>query len=239
MSDSQPSIEREAAYYFSEIRKFLPLDLDHYSLENWKDFIVWRESVASTPGTRDLCDHEPACETPCQPAVLSSAAPSEREAELSKEITRLKLQYTVAECYWDEDAHHDSPEEFADENDLKVGAEFELQAATYWKEKFRVTKVPDDVSDDYECETLSQQREEFQTYQEMEARLAKIEAELQAARAAAPQNDTEEVATQIWRLTTGAEPSDTPQDDIDRGEIEAIAKLLRPLRAAAPQASPR
>jgi len=140
---------------------------------------------------------------------------------------------------WDEDAHHDSPEEFADENDLKVGAEFELQAATYWKEKFRVTKVPDDVSDDYECETLSQQREEFQTYQEMEARLAKIEAELQAARAAAPQNDTEEVATQIWRLTTGAEPSDTPQDDIDRGEIEAIAKLLRPLRAAAPQASPR
>ena len=39
-------IEQDAAYYFSEIRKFQPLDLDHLSLENWKDFIMWRERNA-------------------------------------------------------------------------------------------------------------------------------------------------------------------------------------------------
>lgn len=37
------AIEQDAAYYFREIRKFQPLDLDHLSLENWKDFMVWRE----------------------------------------------------------------------------------------------------------------------------------------------------------------------------------------------------
>ena len=43
------AIEQDAAYYFSEIRKFQPLDLDHLSLENWKDFIIWRESREVKP----------------------------------------------------------------------------------------------------------------------------------------------------------------------------------------------
>ena len=115
-------------------------------------------------------------------AAVSSSGAGPQIKELQDEILRLKLQYCVAECWWGDDADQrwDSPEEYADEQSLKVGAEFTLNAATYWEEKFRVTKVPDppeveNGNDDYECEEISKQREEFPTYFALKAQLEAAE----------------------------------------------------------------
>ncbi|MEN5159723.1 DUF4406 domain-containing protein [Achromobacter spanius] len=64
----------------------------------------------------------------------------------------------VADCWSDNDGDswfdHPADAEFVD--GLKVGDEYELQAGIRsWTERFRVTKAPDDTSDDYEIEPVS------------------------------------------------------------------------------------
>jgi len=134
----------------------------------------WRDVVAILSG--NLLAEKVRLES--QAGAVQEVSPREPEDE----ILRLKLQFAVAECYWDDDTRHDSPEEFADEHDLPVGAEFELQAATYWGEKFRVTKRPDEINDDYECEQIGQKREEFPTYFDQKAKAERAEAEVRELR---------------------------------------------------------
>lgn len=90
---------------------------------------------------------------------------------LKQEIERLKLQSEHADCWWDDDSDFGSPEEYADECDLKVDDEFELRAAAYWTEKFRVTSVRNRETDegDFDCEQISKRREEFPIWFELKA----------------------------------------------------------------------
>ena len=63
----------------------------------------------------------------------------------------------VANCYSDNDGEswRDRPDDFDFIDSLKLGDEFELQASVRaWPETFRVTKVPDEASDDYEVEPV-------------------------------------------------------------------------------------
>lgn len=117
-------------------------------------------------------------------------------ASLKAEVERLReerdkyaLLASEVECYWDEDGDHrfESPESYADECDLKVGDTFKLQAANYWYEEFRVTKVPDPPeaevgNDDYKCEEIGKKHSEFETYFAMKDRAEKAESELAALR---------------------------------------------------------
>lgn len=63
----------------------------------------------------------------------------------------------LADCWSDNegDSWRDSPEDCDFLDGLKVGDEYELQASIRsWPERFRVTKAPDGVSDDYEVEPV-------------------------------------------------------------------------------------
>lgn len=63
----------------------------------------------------------------------------------------------LADCYSgdDGDTWHDCPSDIIFVNGRKVGDEFELLASVRaWPERFRVTKAPDDQSDDYEVEPV-------------------------------------------------------------------------------------
>lgn len=64
----------------------------------------------------------------------------------------------LADCYSnnDGDSWLDCPDDIEFVHGLKVGDEYELKASIWaWPERFRVTKVPDDTSDDYEVEPVS------------------------------------------------------------------------------------
>ncbi|MEJ5151206.1 hypothetical protein [Comamonas sp. MYb396] len=64
----------------------------------------------------------------------------------------------VADCYSDDDGDtwRDLPSDIDFVQGRKLGEEFELQASVRsWSETFRVTKVPDETSDDYEVEPVS------------------------------------------------------------------------------------
>lgn len=64
----------------------------------------------------------------------------------------------VADCWSGNggDSWRDSPDDCDFLGGLKVGDEYELQASIRsWPERFRVTKVPDDVSDDYAVEPVA------------------------------------------------------------------------------------
>lgn len=64
----------------------------------------------------------------------------------------------VANCYSDDDGDtwRDCPDDCEFVEGRALGEEFELQASIRsWKEVFRVTKVPDETSDDYEVEPVS------------------------------------------------------------------------------------
>jgi len=97
-----------------------------------------------------------------------------------KEIERLKLQSEHADCWWNDDSRFDSPDEYADEAGLNVGDEFDLQAAAYWQERYKVTSVrnPETDEGDYECEQISKRREEFPTWFALRERIAELEATL-------------------------------------------------------------
>jgi hypothetical protein len=97
-----------------------------------------------------------------------------RALKAEREVERLKLQSEHANAYWDDDSDFQSPEEYADEMDLKVGEEFELQAAAYWKLKFRVKSARNQDTDEgeYDCEQLTQRREEFPEYFTLKDQLA-------------------------------------------------------------------
>lgn len=139
------------------------------------------------------------------------AALAARDAEiaaLKKEVVRLKLQSEHADCWWDDDNDFESPEEYADESDLKVGDEFELQAAAYWKERFRVKTVRDQETDegDYDCEQLSRRREEFPNWFDLKAENAALKEKVAALekrleKALAPLD--EEERKEYWRRAAG------------------------------------
>ncbi|WP_009522290.1 hypothetical protein [Imbroritus primus] len=64
----------------------------------------------------------------------------------------------VADCWSNDDGEHwaDSPEDIEFVHGLNVGDEYELQASIQpWPERFRVVKVPDETSDEYEVEPVS------------------------------------------------------------------------------------
>ncbi len=64
----------------------------------------------------------------------------------------------VANCYSDDDGDtwRDCPDDSDFVEGRQLGEEFELQASIRsWSETFRVTKVPDETSDDYEVEPVS------------------------------------------------------------------------------------
>lgn len=102
-------------------------------------------------------------------------------AKLAAEIERLKLQSEHADCWWDDDNRVGSPEEYADEEALKVGEEFELLAAAYWPTKYRVTAVRDHETDEgeYTCELLKGRREEFETYFQIKAERDSLRARIE------------------------------------------------------------
>lgn len=105
------------------------------------------------------------------------------ESELAQaraEIERLKLQSEHADCWWNDDNRVGSPEEYADEEALKVGEEFELLAAAYWPTKYRVTAVRDHETDEgeYTCELLKGRREEFETYFQIKSERDSLRARL-------------------------------------------------------------
>ena len=64
----------------------------------------------------------------------------------------------VADCYSNDDGDTwlDCPDDWTFVDGRAIGEEFELQASIRsWPEVFRVTKVPDEASDDYEVEPVS------------------------------------------------------------------------------------
>ena len=68
------------------------------------------------------------------------------------------LAVPVANCYSDDDGDtwRDCPDDCEFVEGRALGEEFELQASIRsWTEVFRVTKVPDEISDDYEVESVS------------------------------------------------------------------------------------
>ena len=143
-------------------------------LENWfreyrGERATWAETEIEVSKYLQILDWMDAyAKFRCAAAESLAEKRGEEIADLQKEITRLKLQYTVAHCWWDDNRQWDSPEEYADECGLKVGDEFTLQASTYWDETFRVTAAPDASHDDYACLQVSEEREQFDTYQEMQ-----------------------------------------------------------------------
>lgn len=67
-------------------------------------------------------------------------------------------QVIKANCYSDDNGDYwrDCPDDWDFVDGLKVGYTYELQASIRsWSETFRVTKAPDETSDDYEVELVS------------------------------------------------------------------------------------
>lgn len=114
-----------------------------------------------------------------------SAALRSRLQEVEKERDALKLS-TCSTLWWEDgDRSFDSPEYYAEERGLKVGDEFELQGARYRDEKFRVVKIADDTSDDYECEEITNPKaEDFEAYFSIEKRAERAERQNQELREA-------------------------------------------------------
>jgi hypothetical protein len=68
------------------------------------------------------------------------------------------VQVIKANCYSDDNGDYwrDCPDDCDFVDGLKVGDTYELQASIRaWSETFRVTKAPDETSDDYEVELVS------------------------------------------------------------------------------------
>lgn len=68
------------------------------------------------------------------------------------------VQQIKANCYSNDDGDYwrDCPDDCDFVEGLKVGDTFELQASVRsWSETFRVTRAPDETSDDYEVELVS------------------------------------------------------------------------------------
>lgn len=89
---------------------------------------------------------------PCKPDIF--AATYEPAAAAQAEVQA----EPVANCYSDDDGDtwRDCPDDSDFVEGRQLGEEFELQASIRsWSETFRVTKVPDETSDDYEVEPVS------------------------------------------------------------------------------------
>lgn len=82
----------------------------------------------------------------------------------------------MPETWWDDDLQFDSPEEAADDMSLAVGDEFDLQAAVYWPEKYRVTKIDDEG--EYECERIAGKPMVAKSYAQIRAELAQAREQL-------------------------------------------------------------
>lgn len=117
--------------------------------------------------------------------------------------TKAKL---APDCWFDPsdgDASWDSPEEYADEVGHKLGDTFDLTAAVYWKETWRVVKVPDESSDDFDCERIAGQVLAPTEYQKRCAEIAQLHAELQGWKDWVGVDTLEEwkEAEQTWKHT--------------------------------------
>lgn len=71
---------------------------------------------------------------------------------------------------------------FPIEGDLKVGAEYEVYASHTYKQKYRITKVPDSVNDDTLVELVSTERQYYTHAPEDAAVIADLQAQVEALR---------------------------------------------------------
>lgn len=116
-------------------------------------------------------------------------------AALIAENLRLSLLVNAVECYWEDDSQFDTPENYAEESEMKVGDEFELQAAQYWPERWRVVKVPDETSDDWDCERITAKRKDFPEYMKMKAEKEAAESALSDS-----ERSRKELGQQLYHL---------------------------------------
>ena len=152
MSDTQEQRARQAATEFTS-KEFL-------------DFLSW----VNFPGGLASLHYVMG-----QFAAAYAAAETARMAE---EIATLKARF-APECWFDGETSISSPEDYINERDpMSIGEEFELTAAIYWKERYRVTKVPDDNDDDYECQHIAGHAEAPTEYQKRVAEIATLKAKL-------------------------------------------------------------
>lgn len=88
-----------------------------------------------------------------------SAAPSQPVADHTEQhLAMVPSDEQTADCYShnDGDSWCDCPDDIVFVHGLKVGDEYEVLASVRaWPERYRVTKAPDDDSDDYEVELLT------------------------------------------------------------------------------------
>lgn len=123
-------------------------------------------------------------------AAIIDASHSGLREELERakqENLQLRLLVSHVDRWWDDDDSYESPEEYADACEMKIGEEFDLQAAQYWSEKFKVTKVPDSSDDNFEIEKIAGKRSEFPEYMAVKDRAETAEstvAQLEADNAA-------------------------------------------------------
>ena len=92
---------------------------------------------------------------PCKPDIFEATYAPETKLQQGVQTTMSQLK---ANCYSDDhgDYWRDCPDDCDFVEGLKVGDTFELQASIRaWSETFRVTKAPDETSDDYEVELVS------------------------------------------------------------------------------------
>lgn len=92
----------------------------------------------------------------CTELRAQQARIAELEAQLA--AAPQAAQVIKANCYSDDNGDYwrDCPDDSDFVDGLKVGDTYELQASIRsWSETFRVTKAPDETSDDYEVELVS------------------------------------------------------------------------------------
>jgi hypothetical protein len=129
------------------------------------------DQLSSARAERDAIAVHLALPTTCASIDILAAI-----TEARAEIERLKLR-TSPECWFEDETCYDSPEQFAEEAELEVGAEFDLQGARYTPERYRV-KVKGNCDDiEYDCELVSSKAERFPEYFEVVKRAEKAEAD--------------------------------------------------------------
>jgi hypothetical protein len=106
----------------------------------------------------------------------------EQVAALTEQNLKLRLLADDVQVYFDDEESHESPEGYAESADLSLGSEFELTAASYWKTTHRVTKIPDEKSDDWDTEEITKPRGgDFPAYFTIKAEVDALKKQLQTA----------------------------------------------------------